>query len=720
MVSVNAPGEDDNVPQERVLRARFPDQHGYTVRDGVRLHWELYGAGEPTVFLLPTWSIIHSRHWKFQVAHLARHCRVLVMDGRGNGLSDRPLDASAYADQEFASDALAVMDDTGTESAALVSLSSGARWALLLAAEHPDRVSSCVFIAAAIPLAPWKPMWQATKTAIDWDYDEDAELVDWMKYSASYWMRDHRGFLEFFFGRAFPEPHSTKPIEDTVRWGLETTPDVLVATARAANVDEEQATELAGRLRCPVLVIHGDEDEIVLHDNAVALADLTRARLFTMEGSGHCPHVRDPVAVNLAIHDFMLPRPQATARVRARNRRRRALYVSSPIGLGHARRDVAIAQELRRRVPGIQVDWLAQDPVTRVLEANRERIHPLSSRLASESQHIEHESSSHRLHVFEAWRRMDEILLSNFMVFLEAARSGDYDVWIGDEAWELDYYLHENPELKQAAYVWLTDFVGWLPMPALGERDVALTADYNAEMIEQVERFPRIRDRAIFIGRPEDIVEDRFGPDLPEIRDWTERHYSFSGGYIFGPEHRPAGDRAELRRRLGYRDGEVVCVASVGGSGVGAELLGRLMRAYPAALRRVPGLRMIAVAGPRIDASALPRVRGVEVRQFVPDLDLHLAACDVALTQGGLSTTMELTAAGRPFVYFPLRDHCEQNFHVRHRLERYRAGRCMDFDEATPARLAGAIASLLAQPADYAPVETGAAARAAELIAEVL
>ena len=122
---------------------------------------------------------------------------------------------------------------------------------------------------------------------------------------------------------------------------------------------------------------------------------------------------------------------------------------------------MAIGRELRALVPDLQIDWLAQDPVTRVLEAHGERIHPASRDLASESRHIELESGSHRLHVFEAWRRMDEILLSNFMVFLDAVRERDYDVWIGDEAWEVDHYLHENPQLKQAAYVWLTDFVGW-------------------------------------------------------------------------------------------------------------------------------------------------------------------------------------------------------------------------------------------------------------------
>ena len=104
-----------------------------------------------------------------------------------------------------------------------------------------------------------------------------------------------------------------------------------------------------------------------------------------------------------------------------------------------------------------------------------------------------------------------------------------YDLWIGDEAWELDYYLHENPELKTVPYVWMTDFVGWLPMPDGGEREAFLTADYNAEMIEQIARHPRVRDRAIFVGNPDDIVPDAFGPGLPAIREWTEAHYHFVG-----------------------------------------------------------------------------------------------------------------------------------------------------------------------------------------------
>jgi hypothetical protein len=383
-------------------------------------------------------------------------------------------------------------------------------------------------------------------------------------------------------------------------------------------------------------------------------------------------------------------------------------------------RDVAIAAELRRLHPDIEIDWLAQHPVTAVLQERGERVHPRSSELASESGHVASESTGHELHCFQAIRRMDEILISNFMVFYDTVAEGDYDLVIGDEAWDVDYYLHENPEIKRTAFAWMTDFVGWLPMPDGGDHEAFLTADYNAEMIEQVERFPRIRDRAIFVGEPDDIVPDAFGPDLPDIRDWTERHYAFSG-YITGFDPSPLIERRDdLRRELGYQPDERVVIVTVGGSGVGESLLRRVIAAYPDAARRVNGLRMIAVAGPRIEPAVLEAPPGVEVRAFVPELYKHLAACDLAVVQGGLTTTMELAAARRPFLYFPLRNHFEQNRHVRHRLNRYGAGRYMDYAASPPEVIAEAIGEEIDRPVDWRPVERDGAARAAALIAPLI
>jgi pimeloyl-ACP methyl ester carboxylesterase/predicted glycosyltransferase len=696
-------------------RARYPDDEGYIEREGVRIFYEVYGDGEPTVLLLPTWSIVHSRHWKMQIPYLARHCRVLTFDGRGNGKSDRPADVEAYNEREFAADAIAVMDATDTEKAVIVGFSMGGQRGLILAAEHPERVAGAAFVGPSFP-GGGEPLLERWEYAFAEQHDTDE---GWAKYNRHYWLRDYVGFVEFFMSQIFTEPHSTKPIEDMVGWALETDAQTLIATVETPELTPDEARALAARVRCPVLVVHGQDDAVVSVTRGIAMAEQTGGRVVILEGSGHAPHARDPLKVNLLLREFISPRRPSRSWPRGKSRRKRALYISSPIGLGHAQRDVAIAKELRKLVPDLEIDWLAQHPVTRVLEEEGERIHPASAYLSNESRHIESESAEHALHCFQAWRRMDEILVSNFMVFHDLVQEEQYDLWIGDEAWELDYYLHENPEQKRAAYVWLTDFVGWLPMPDGGERESYLTTDYNAEMIEHIARFPRIRDRAIFVGNANDVVPESFGADLPLIRDWTEQHYDFSG-YVSGFDPADFGDRERLRAELGYAPGERVCIVTVGGSGVGGHLLRRVIDAFPGAKELVPDLRMIVVAGPRIDPASLPQANGLEVRSYVHNLYRHLAACDLAVVQGGLTTAMELTANRRPFLYFPLRHHFEQNFHVPHRLERYGAGRRMDFDEATPEIVATAISEEIGREMDYKPVETDGAARAAQRIAEVL
>jgi len=133
------------------MRARLPDESGYVVNSGVRIHYEVHGTGQPTILLLPTWAIVDSRHWKMQVPFLARDYRVITFDPRGNGRSDRPRNPAAYADAVFASDAAAVLDATGTERAVLAAFCSGFPWALLFAAAHPQRVTGIVAIAPTLP-----------------------------------------------------------------------------------------------------------------------------------------------------------------------------------------------------------------------------------------------------------------------------------------------------------------------------------------------------------------------------------------------------------------------------------------------------------------------------------------------------------------------------------------------------------------------------------------
>jgi pimeloyl-ACP methyl ester carboxylesterase len=283
-------------------RARYPDSTGFVERDGVRIFYEVYGSGEPTVLLLPTWSIIHSRFWKLQIPDLARRYRVVTFDGRGNGRSDRPASAEAYAESEFAADALAVMDATGTDRAVLIALSMGAQRGLLLATDHAERVAGAVFIGPALDLEWFAPGREPVDDFLDHRNTDEG----WAKYNAHYWRRDYRGFLEFFFSKVLTEAHSTKPTDDAVGWGLETDPETLILTQLAPGIGKrDDILARIARVQCPVLVIHGREDAIRAYEQGGELARASGGRLITIEGGGHMPNARDPVKVNLAIRDFV-------------------------------------------------------------------------------------------------------------------------------------------------------------------------------------------------------------------------------------------------------------------------------------------------------------------------------------------------------------------------------------------------------------------------------
>jgi pimeloyl-ACP methyl ester carboxylesterase/predicted glycosyltransferase len=698
------------------MRALLPHTDGYAINplDRIRVFYEVFGpvGALRTLVLLPTWSLLHSRIWKAQVPYFARHgFRVVTFDPRGNGRSDRP--ATGYRTDDFALDTLAVMDAIGVDAAALVAISAGARWGLQVAAEHPDRVTHLALIGAGAWLSG------APRTDLTAFHTEPADTSGWHKYNAYYWRSNFVEFVEFFCAQITNEAHSTRQIEDMVSWGLETTPETLIAT-----IDESptpRTAEFAAAVRCPVLLVHGTHDTVIPPSNSHDLHEAIPHSVLTMlEGAGHGVIGRAPVRVNLLLHEFLGPSrvDDAPRRHGASRRSKRALFVSSPIGLGHAQRDVAIADELRRLVPNLEIEWLAQDPVTRVLEARGERLHPLSATLASESAHIESECGEHDLHAFQAVRRMDEILLANFLVFHDAVKDAGYDLWVADEGWDVDHYLHENPELKTAPYVWLTDFVGCLPMQPDEEW---LTADYNAQMIEHVARRPRVRDLALFVGNPCDVVPHRFGADLPQICDWVEENYAFPG-YIQHFDVDRYADRAALRGRLGYATDERVVLATVGGTAVGRSLLTRIMECFAEVHQLQREARLVIVAGPRIDPESLPHMPGVAVFGYMPDLHEHLMACDLAVVQGGLTTTMELVCAQRPFLYFPLHRHFEQAIHVPHRLANYgvRDDARLNFAATTSAGLVEQILAGLCRSTAYKAVEGDGANAAARRIAELL
>lgn len=288
-----------SAPPDR-SRARHPDRIGFIERDGVRSFWEVCGEGEPAILFAPTWSIVHSRIWKAQVPYFARRHRVITLDPRGNGRSDRPSTASAYAEREMAADLLATMDATASDRAVVVSLSLGAQRTLVLAAERPERVTGLVFIGPGVPIGEGPPGRSGS-------FDEPPETdVGWDTYNRHFWRQDYRAFLDFFFRQCFTEPHSTKQIEDAVAWGGDTDPETLILIEESEALDESTTRRLSARIRCPTLVIQGDADAVTGPGRGFALAEaIPNARLVTIADGGHIPNARDPVVVNLLIRDFI-------------------------------------------------------------------------------------------------------------------------------------------------------------------------------------------------------------------------------------------------------------------------------------------------------------------------------------------------------------------------------------------------------------------------------
>jgi UDP:flavonoid glycosyltransferase YjiC (YdhE family) len=292
-----------------------------------------------------------------------------------------------------------------------------------------------------------------------------------------------------------------------------------------------------------------------------------------------------------------------------------------------------------------------------------------------------------------------------------------FDLVVGDETYELNVGFMKKPEIKRSPYIMIYDFIGldattWNPMERLGIYmwNRIWSRDFKAG------REP-VHDRALFIGEEEDVADRPFGFMLPGRREWARALCDFVG-YVLPFDPSDLRDRAGIRARLGYGD-EPLIVCAIGGTAIGRELLNLCGQTYSLLEKRFDGLKMLLVCGPRLEAETLEVPDGVEVRGYVPNLYEHFAVCDLAIVQGGGTTTLELTALEVPFIYFPIEGHFEQA-EVALRLERHRAGVRMFLSETSPRELADQVVATLATDISYAPIPVDGGARAAALIAEML
>jgi UDP-N-acetylglucosamine:LPS N-acetylglucosamine transferase len=391
----------------------------------------------------------------------------------------------------------------------------------------------------------------------------------------------------------------------------------------------------------------------------------------------------------------------------------KVLYVSGSIGLGHITRDMAIVNELRKMRPNIEVHWIVNEQTTTMLKNLGEHVLPESDGFSGEVEIADSMATGYKLNLAQYVAKLNEDLKASKPRFLKFIEQKKYDLIVGDEAWPVFFAYLEKPSAKKQPLVMVYDF-----MKCVTVTKKPMDRMINWMMNRYWSKPVTLEDYdAIFIGEPEDIPDEKLGLFLRNCREVT-KDWKFVGYSLpFNPKD--YSDVKAQKRKLGYGD-EKLIICSKGGTGVGKDLLDLCGRSYSLIKAKIPDVRMVIVTGPSIRPEDVKVPQGVEVLGFVPNLYEYFAACDLAIVQAGGTTTIELTALKRPFIYFPLEEHWEQLGWVVPRLHRHHAGVEMRYYQTTPESLTDAVVQNIGKKVDYADIPGDGARKAAEVMAHYL
>ncbi len=393
------------------------------------------------------------------------------------------------------------------------------------------------------------------------------------------------------------------------------------------------------------------------------------------------------------------------------------LYISGSLGLGHITRDIAIADYLRKLLPEVEIEWLASNPATTLLEDAGEKLVSGTDQYSNENVSAEKAAKGSSLNLLSYLLKSRGEWKKNIDFFLNLIASKEYDLVIGDETYEINLALREHSEMKKFPFVMIFDFVGldamtMNPLEHLGVYywNRVWSHDYR---LKQKPPY----DLALFVGELDDVPNNTFGFMLPNRREFAEALYTFIG-YVFPFDVAQYSDKQAIRKKLGYSD-EPLLICSLGGTAIGKELLELCGQAYTIAKEKIPNLHAVFVTGPRLSSNSINLPKGIEVKGFIPRLYEHFAACDLAIVQGGATSTLELTALRRPFIYFPLEGHCEQA-NVSRMLSKRGAGVKLRLSKTTPEILADQILKVIGTNVSYPEIPKDGAQKAARYLVQLL
>jgi predicted glycosyltransferase len=392
------------------------------------------------------------------------------------------------------------------------------------------------------------------------------------------------------------------------------------------------------------------------------------------------------------------------------------LFISGSLGLGHITRDVALADALRHRNPNLQIWWLAGEPAKTYLEHRGESLVDEAQQCGSETEIAESVSNGVGLNLISYTWQVRGAWLRTVKIFKQVMSRCHFNLVIGDETYEIALALSYKLVRISIPFVMIYDFIG-LDSPT--RNPLHITGAYILNLLWALDhKLLTWPNMGLFVGEPEDIPDSRMGFMLPNRRKHAEKHYEFIG-YIIGFDPTELKNRNKLRTTLGYGEKPLI-LCTVGGTSIGKGLLELCGKTYKPLKEKLGDLNMILICGPRINPNTLQVPKEVTVKGFVPRVHEHLAACDLAIVLGGGTTTLELTALKRPFLFFPVEGHTEQEINVAGRLARHGAGKRMIYSKTSPESLTQAIIENLNQKITWRDIPADGAVKGSELISNLL
>ena len=396
---------------------------------------------------------------------------------------------------------------------------------------------------------------------------------------------------------------------------------------------------------------------------------------------------------------------------------KKLLFISGSLGLGHVGRDLEIAKMLRKSNPDVQISWLADSPATNVLKQAGEKLLPEAELLTHGNKELDNAAKNHGANLTRWVMNMRKDWSKNAKIVIELIRREKFDLVIGDETYDLLIELFQEPSLKQFPFIIIFDFLG-MDRVTNSPIDALITYLTNRMWSKALTHEPPLCDKCIFVGEIEDIQDKKFGFLLPNRRVLAKKYMDFVG-YILTFNPKDYMNQAKVREALGYGKAPLA-ICSIGGTSAGKELVDLSMKAVPIIQKEIPDFEMMMVLGPEVPIESVKAVKGVTVVGYLPELFKHLAAADLAVVTGGGTVTLELTALQKPFLYFPLENHFEQEIAVASRCERHKAGIRMSYSQTTPETLAREVVNSIGRKVQYASVPTDGAQKAAKLISQFL